>query len=928
MPGPRAPVIVPPMPRSEPGVAPRWTAQPGVADRRIAGVVLLDGVPIAGARVTLGAQYLAMAGLAGEESRTTDATGRFDFERHPAQTYLLTAMHTSAAEVRYVVDTRVPTIPTDGLELRMERCSTVIYGHIYDAEGGAIAGARLRPVTQWMLGQGATTDARGAYELCVSGFVQMRISADGYGAILASDIYQEGRHRRDFALYPAGVLSGRVVRADTGDPVAHALVYARAPTAMGGQQAAASSITRSSDDGSFELTDLGSGQYSVAASMGPWRSTTWTDVSVLSEEHARVDVVVEGTATVSGMAVHGDNPLSGVELRLRRTAPKFWSRTAMTQSDGSFVVTGVPTGEVRFDLGELAVEEPATLQIDQPEHDGIIVRVAPHASISGVVLRDGAPVPAAHVRLHSAGSASASSLWEMMLPSTHSGPDGAFLLRPVKPGSYRVQAVSDELEAFSPDVHVTVREASPVDGVALELSLAATIEGRVVDRRGDPVVHTRVYAYLDGGDDVGLATTDANGRFRIGMLSGGGDYVLEVWPPWGGAPLAHARGSDHRVSLAHGSSHARGVRVVVDFERLSITGRVIAPPDTPLAGVDVVLTGPPHLGEDGKAAISLDRMAKEYTVVSRSDGRFAFHDLAAGSYSLTAIAGRGAKTVTRGVEAGASDVTLTIESVGTIHGTLAGFDAVPDVRVASERETLWLSDRAAVVRRDEFVVHGLPPGTYVVVAETPNARAQRSVVVRAGETSSVDLAARDSGAVEGRAYDAENGEAAAGLRCWASPADASLPGLSFSPHADSATTEDDGGFRLPNVPAGQSEIICMGDEPIRLGSVTSDVAAGSVTAVVVPVVRIQTNAPGDIGLEVAPDTRPPRVTKIAPGSPADAAGLQPGDRIMRISGVPTANLGSAGMMALLRQRPPGTSIDLVIQREGKEQSATVVVPSR
>src|SRR5687767_8611174 len=60
------------------GDAPEWFAQRNVGRRRIAGIVLHDGKPVAGATVRLANQLTAARAITGQ-SITTDESGRFDF---------------------------------------------------------------------------------------------------------------------------------------------------------------------------------------------------------------------------------------------------------------------------------------------------------------------------------------------------------------------------------------------------------------------------------------------------------------------------------------------------------------------------------------------------------------------------------------------------------------------------------------------------------------------------------------------------------------------------------------------------------------------------------------------------------------------------------------------------------------------------------
>ncbi|MDP3377140.1 MAG: trypsin-like peptidase domain-containing protein [Brevundimonas sp.] len=65
------------------------------------------------------------------------------------------------------------------------------------------------------------------------------------------------------------------------------------------------------------------------------------------------------------------------------------------------------------------------------------------------------------------------------------------------------------------------------------------------------------------------------------------------------------------------------------------------------------------------------------------------------------------------------------------------------------------------------------------------------------------------------------------------------------------------------------------------------------------------------------------VRDVAPGSPAEAAGLRPDDVIVRVQSRPVANAGS--VLATVGVVAPGSRLDVVYLRNGVEQQTTVVV---
>jgi S1-C subfamily serine protease len=68
------------------------------------------------------------------------------------------------------------------------------------------------------------------------------------------------------------------------------------------------------------------------------------------------------------------------------------------------------------------------------------------------------------------------------------------------------------------------------------------------------------------------------------------------------------------------------------------------------------------------------------------------------------------------------------------------------------------------------------------------------------------------------------------------------------------------------------------------------------------------------------------LTHIEPRSPADDAGLRPGDLVTRFDGAPVTNI--LDLMAAIRAAPPGRAVDLEIFRAGARRVVDVVVAAR
>ena len=77
-----------------------------------------------------------------------------------------------------------------------------------------------------------------------------------------------------------------------------------------------------------------------------------------------------------------------------------------------------------------------------------------------------------------------------------------------------------------------------------------------------------------------------------------------------------------------------------------------------------------------------------------------------------------------------------------------------------------------------------------------------------------------------------------------------------------------------------------------------------------------------VGMEVTQIPQGLRVTRVFDGSPAERAGIRPGDRIVAVDGRSLAGRPSATATALIRGRP-GTFVTLTIARDGRRRTERV-----
>jgi len=83
---------------------------------------------------------------------------------------------------------------------------------------------------------------------------------------------------------------------------------------------------------------------------------------------------------------------------------------------------------------------------------------------------------------------------------------------------------------------------------------------------------------------------------------------------------------------------------------------------------------------------------------------------------------------------------------------------------------------------------------------------------------------------------------------------------------------------------------------------------------------------GWIGIEYEPtDPAGPKVTKVVPGSPAEKAGLLPGDILFALNGVEMKSENDDALMKARKEWKPGQAVQYTIKRNGASKQVEVVL---
>ncbi len=884
---------------------PRWFGQAGAKGRRIAGVVIgEDRAPLRGATVRLASMYSA-AGLVPWPSKVTDEAGRFDFGPQPASMYVVTAEAPKLTAAYLRVDLRDPGIrpASDQLRLVVHACTTSIHGTVYDMAGGPIGGALItRSDGSTPTKVAVEADDSGAYEVCLpAGGAGVIVSADGYAAVTErANVF--GRTRRDFRLSPGASVIGRVVRASDKSAVEGAMVELRSGDPRSGETPQS---TATDADGKFQFDAAAPGRLLLTA-VAEGLTTRGPVDGVVEIGAAPQEIVIEVAAalSVSGTVIErgSGKPAAARQVYLvsREQKPNSMRPpVAMSQEDGSFVISHVLPGEYTPMLSRDR-REAAKVTVATADVTGIVLEADGVATIAGRIAQGGKPVDGATVRAQSDDS----QFNEL------SEADGGYLLRNVEPGTYTMYAQSNRVGAFATGQSITVVAGDAKTGVDLELDLAGSIAGVVVDQNDAPVAGVFLSFSLRGGRDFGSATTADDGSFTAQALSGGGDYLYEVRQR-DQSPLVYppATGKRHPpVTVKVGGTHITGVRVRIKYERLAITGRV-----TDAAGkvvADAKVTADPK--DEGWFRVP--------SASSDQDGAFTIPDLPAGTYIVQAVSPRG-EARAENVAAGQTNVVLKMLEGGGIDGTLVNFTGTPNV-VARRTDNRYGRDRtiSATVTGTTFQLRNLVAGRYQITATAGAESDTVGVDVAAGNIRAVKLEIGEVGTLTGTIVD-DNGAPIAGMHCVS--ALQRMEQSSFDTPRQQATSDERGTFRIERVPVGSNMIGCYGENRNAWKQV--DVAAGQVVQVALTATkRTRTkndddgNGRSTVGLTLEDQFDEVLVKAVEPGSIAARAGILAGDVIVSVDNQQIGRYESyVAHRRMEYERPDGEPVKVVLERNDK-----------
>lgn len=584
-------------------------------------------------------------------------------------------------------------------------------------------------------------------------------------------------------------LGGQVVAADTGAPLADALIW---------QVGREERSTLSGPDGAFQLEVDGG----IEVHLGALASGRLMTVRYVEDRAASLTLALTPGYPLIGRVVEpGGKAVEGARLELRAPGAPPVDPRSHTASDrgGRFRVCCLSAGGAA--LLEAAKDRYATERLELTSRSSgpapVRLVMAPGRPVAGAILDpDGLAVPGARVLLRSESYRSVPPL------VAETDRDGLYHLRGAPFGRYSLSAVAEGWPtATVPSVEVPPGAGEAVLGT-LYLARGAEVHGEVMDLDEVPIDGAQIRARpseMDGDTppEERQATTGADGRFRVEGLPSGAVVDLEV-TAGGHAPILLTR-------LAVPTEEP--IRIVLE-PGTQLGGVVIDDRGEPVADA-VVLVAPREREGAVRRVTSTDR-----------EGRFDVEGVATGETEVVVTAEgyrQARQVVALDGETLPEELEIRLVRGGVVRGVVLAPSGEPVAEVLVEAV---LSEpgtsRPARYRTTSsdgsgrFALEGLETGRWRLSAQTPGLRRAVQEHQVAGDDPGGDPVELRLGAgarVAGRALGVE-GRPVAGVRVELVPVPTTRRAYpEFRPEAPpAAVTGPDGSFVLTGVGPGEHHL--------------------------------------------------------------------------------------------------------------------------
>ncbi len=522
-------------------------------------------------------------------------------------------------------------------------------GRLLDAQGNPVAGARVfwtayrveeeiladetQGIEPKVLGETKTgPDGKFRAALADGGVpISLRVQAPGLPEALLPGPFDAADtvDLPDLQAPPSAKVTGKVVD-EAGKAVPGAMVRLRAGGGLVGSDVVFLAEARSGPDGAFSAPNAPEGFRSLEV-----RAANFVPLSrpLLGASAGEERAVLKWGAAVRGSVLDvSGNPASGAIVISGEVATR-------TDTTGRYRLTGLPVGtrSVEAIWKEDFVARRDGVKVRTDADADVALRLARAAAIGGSVIDEVTRKPVAGVRVAVADP----GLRLNRAParrSVRSDSRGRFKAGGLESGRYTVEAVRDGYVGSTiPNVAASV--AAP-GAVAVALAPAASISGRVIDEKKQPVRGVQVRIARDpslrgllrrgaaGQPLVGERTvlTGPEGQFKLQALAAGHGLTVE------GTKTGYTTARRAGIAIKAGE-RIQNVELTLKAG-LGARGRVVDGKSLAVAGAEIRAQHRTGRGGGGRFAVLGGRQSQP-DAVSAQDGGFTLAGLEEGEYEVS-----------------------------------------------------------------------------------------------------------------------------------------------------------------------------------------------------------------------------------------------------------------------------------------------------
>lgn len=672
-----------------------------------------------------------------------------------------------------------------------------VAGFVRDAKGDPIGGAQLFSIEPSGGGRPQDSvsepDGRFRFDGLADRPILLNVSAAGYATVQRT--LTPPAQEVIIVLKNSGTLRGRVEDADTKRPITDFTIGRSAPRGGGAfafvnMGARGGDRSFQSDDGTFELTDVPAGKWTIRASAVSYRSADISGVEV-AEGETKEGIVLslrkggvlsgrvldprKGTgvpnASVSWQAAgpEGEGRFGGAAFARLSGG----NSGTNSDADGRFQLDGLPDGKVTVTASHPDFLE-VSKDVDPQKEPAVDLMLGTGGSISGTVVgADGRTgVPGAQVRMNAEGDAGLA----FGADSTRSDGAGNFLFEHLKAGRFRLTAAGSTGKSMSKEV--VLGEGQRLDGVLIEIAMGTLVHGMISGLPAGRLGGVRVLGTAKDYSDS--AVSDDAGKFTLRDVPAG---VLHLQ-----ASTAFLSGRS-RLKTVEVPDGAVEFPVEIAFEGTSrLSGRVTRG-DRPVGGLFVNAVPDPPVTSGERASGQTDE-----------DGRYTLDGLNEGNYQVW-LSGQGVsyrKTLTVSGDT-PGDIALPRFSVtGTVSEEGSG-EPLEGVTVQAQtgRETATFAMKQGMTDSvGHYFIDDVDSGPYQVTARKSGYELKTHSLAVASESVELNLALRRGAGLTIRVNDGLTGLA--------------LHGVSVLAYAANGTVAFQGSVNLDSTGKGEVSSLAPG----------------------------------------------------------------------------------------------------------------------